>query len=934
MTVYEPLLLQFWGKTPRPGAPDDQFHPAIYHMLDVAFVAEALLRDGAPRLRRALLHAWRGCDPDALVAWLPFLIATHDLGKLSAAFQGQAKREESRRQRERLVAVGVRFNSRKVELYHAEVSALWLHRELQRREPAVTDALLWALRDAMGGHHGRFAEAEMQAIGRRLAASEGGEPRWATWRDQTYRVLREQLVPADGSMLLGTPLAPRPATVALTGFIVWCDWMGSNEHDFPAAPTLSLEAYMAEGRRRAAAALDLHGLRAGRPMQAYPGFGALFPKQPTPRALQALIEALPTDGLEAPSLAVIEAPTGEGKTEAALALARRIAAACGIDEIFFALPTMATGNQMFLRLEAFYQTQYGSAGAVRLTHSQALVVEPDLRKRVALSPDSDSGDRDGRSADAALEWFAGPKKAMLAPFGVGTVDQVELGGLNVRHYPLRLFGLAGKVVVIDEVHAYDAYMSTILDHTLTWLASLGCSVILLSATLPQGRQRALAAAFLHGLGDSTPPAIPADPPYPALSIYRAGAQQRESCAVFRGEQRFTLRVAAQRTADEEAAYLRELVRAGGAVARLCNRVDDAQALYAALIAQGVPANSRVLLHARFPLHERQKRETWIETMVGKATERGASESLIIVGTQVLEQSLDYDVDVMVSDFAPIDLLLQRAGRLHRHSRAGQRPPRHAAPVLEVTLPSDSMDKPDWTRWEAIYAPYILWRSWAVLHAALRDNQREIVLPRDYRPLIEQVYADEPLPPGPYADELARTQMRYIKATNEQEAQARRPLIPEVLRNAPITEHGGYAFIEDEAGEAASWQLAKTRLGDRITLVPIYRVGDELTLDPGGTIRLSPDTPPDLEQLKDLINHAVPVSDRRIIAAYRDERRERKLCWPWPALPAPLRSLHPLLLDRQTQSATIADRTLRLDPELGLVIGKADPHTGFRIEEDL
>src|SRR6266508_5870511 len=95
-------LLQFWGKTPKAGDPPERFHPAIYHMLDVAFVAEALLRDGAPRLRRALLHAWDGCDPEALLAWLPFLIATHDLGKISAAFQGQASNPASAEQRTRL----------------------------------------------------------------------------------------------------------------------------------------------------------------------------------------------------------------------------------------------------------------------------------------------------------------------------------------------------------------------------------------------------------------------------------------------------------------------------------------------------------------------------------------------------------------------------------------------------------------------------------------------------------------------------------------------------------------------------------------------------------------------------------------------------------------------------------------------------------------
>lgn len=183
--------------------------------------------------------------------------------------------------------------------------------------------------------------------------------------------------------------------------------------------------------KRASEALDLHHLRARRSNLTYGGFRSLFADPPRP--LQELIDTLPIDRLRGPLLAVIEAPTGEGKTKAALALACRIAAQSQIDEIFFALPTMATGNQMFLRLEDFYRRHYGAAGAVRLTHSQSIVIEEDLRRRVLFAPDDDQADQGGRSFDAALEWFAGPKKAMLAPFGVGTVDQVELAGLNVRH---------------------------------------------------------------------------------------------------------------------------------------------------------------------------------------------------------------------------------------------------------------------------------------------------------------------------------------------------------------------------------------------------------------------------------------------------------------------------------------------------------------------
>jgi len=927
MKSIDPLLLQFWGKTPRPGTPVTQFHPAIFHMLDVACVAEALLRHGPQRVRQALLHAWRGADPESLIAWLPFLIALHDLGKLSAAFQGQDDA-----QRERLTQAGVRFRSHSLELHHAAISALWIHDHLAQNEPGIAQDLVWIFRDATGGHHGRFVDESMEDLRKKLHHVERGESRWRDWRTQGYVLLRDLLAPEDKPLRsIGTPVAPRPATVALTGLLVWSDWIGSNEHDFPATPGMDIHCYLSLSRQRAQNALTTHYLRASRSRPQYSDFPALF-QAIAPRPLQAVVDRLSDNDLRQPALVVIEAPTGEGKTEAALALARRIAALRGIDEIFFALPTMATGNQMFTRLERFFRTLYGDGGSVRLSHSQAIVVEDDLRRRVTLNADQDRFDREGCSADVMLGWFVGPKKAMLAPFGVGTVDQVELGGLNVRHYPLRLFGLASKVVIIDEVHAYDAYMSVILEHTLAWLATLGCSIILLSATLPRQRHDALARAFLRATAPAAALTLPEELPYPVLSLYHATAQSHHTCGVFRGEQRFILRLRKQSAPEEEARRLLELVRNGGAVARICNRVDDAQAIYRALIASGARDVTCVLLHARFPLHERQRREQRISDLVGKESQRTPEQRIIITGTQVLEQSLDYDVDVMVSDFAPIDLLLQRAGRLHRHSRS--RPDDHREPVLEIVIPYDEQGKPDWRRWRAIYEPYILWRSLATLCDGLTDDTRIVTLPRDYRTLIEAVYSAAPVV-GRYAEEeeVADAKQEYHKTIDAQTAKARSPLTPDAMIRAPIVEHGGRSYIEEETGAEASWQLAKTRLGDRVTLVPVYRVNGELS--PGGTFRIPTDVPPTLEQMKDVINVAVPVSDRAVIAAYRDEHRNRALRWTWSAIPAPLRGLHPLPLDVQTHSITLNRRRLRLDNELGLVIENGDVDmSGDWFEEDL
>src|SRR5579859_1953755 len=182
-------LSQFWGKTPKQGESPERYHPAIHHMLDVACVAEALLRDGPPRLRQALFHAWQGSDADQLICWLPFLIASHDLGKISSAFQGQVQQ-----QRDRLSKLGIVFpKANGPNLYHAEISAVWLHDYLDKREPGINRLLMWTLRDAIGGHHGRFTHDAMTEIRRRLHATERGNAQWLTWRDSAYTLLRDLL---------------------------------------------------------------------------------------------------------------------------------------------------------------------------------------------------------------------------------------------------------------------------------------------------------------------------------------------------------------------------------------------------------------------------------------------------------------------------------------------------------------------------------------------------------------------------------------------------------------------------------------------------------------------------------------------------------------------------------------------------------------------
>jgi CRISPR-associated endonuclease/helicase Cas3 len=252
--------------------------------------------------------------------------------------------------------------------------------------------------------------------------------------------------------------------------------------------------------------------------------------------------------------------------------------------------------------------------------------------------------------------------------------------------------------------------------------------------------------------------------------------------------------------------------------------------------------------------------------------------------------------------------------------------------LEATLPYGADGFPEWKRWAPIYEPYILWQTWQVLGAAGAGHIQEVVLPGDYRKLIEQVYCETPpLQTTAFAMQVTKAYQKYLHSQQHQEAQGRRPLTPDVISRDAITEDGGHAFGEEESG-TTSQMLAKTRLGDRVTVVPVYWIEGNLCLDTGATIQISVDIAPDLETQAMLLRHAVPISDRRVIGAYRDERREKRLKWPWPKVSGLLRSLHPLPLDQQHHTE-ISGCDLRLDSDVGLVLTKANSSNTWLFDEE-
>lgn len=883
-------LLRLWGKTVRGSEDMDLFHPALYHMLDVGHVAQALLDDPASPRWRTILSRALGSDPQGLKDWLPWLIAMHDVGKISAAFQ-----ENNPLQRLRLSEEGFNLGSQpwKNHPYHAQTSALFIQDGLDN--PVLPESLRQVWQEAIAAHHGEFSGREALRETRRLLRNE--PPEWDKLRRLTSNRLHDALVKAEPTSW-PTPGHLSAAIMALAGFLVICDWIGSDEKYFAPQPETPWNDYLLESKRRAQQAVERAGFTQKVFSLVSPSFSALFPRLTDPRPLQLAIQDIPERLLAGPCLAILEAPTGEGKTEAALALAHRLAAASRTHELYYALPTMATSNQMYLRVQRFLSENLGLAERVKLVHGQSALIEGDLLIQTLSN---------GAEPSAALDWFGADKrKAMLMPFGVGTVDQAELAALNVRFTALRLAGLAGKVVIFDEVHAYDTYMTTIIEQLLKWLAALGSSVILLSATLPLAQRRRLAAAYAPHVSEQAPQA------YPSLWVVSAAGEHQAAPPASQPERRIALDVETLKLGDQDAEakarWLLEQVAQGGCACWIANTVERAQNIFAAVDQLADASIERMLLHAGFPLDDRLKLEDQLVQRYGPQGQR--PERGIVVGTQVLEQSLDLDFDLLVSDLAPIDYLLQRAGRMHRH--VGRvRPARHQAPRLWINLPSDVEGRPGLKSDRLIYAEYILSQTFQAL-----QDRSQIVLPGDYRLLIEQVYRAEPPAPG---SPLRAAWEQLVKQNEADRGQAVQRLLPDP---DPTDSFCGAAarLVFDEDENRSGWIVAQTRLGEEsITIIPCERQEGRAWLWPDG-LELDLQHPAPFETQKQILRRSLRVSRKTVVRALRENPPELTPLFKESAL---LKECVPLWLTQGQTRLTAGKKTciIQMDSKLGLVIKK-------------
>ncbi len=596
---------------------------------------------------------------------------------------------------------------------HGTLSAVILKRWLQDKGASRMQASQLAA--VIGGHHGDWISAT------EMKYAHGGQEKWQALQNEICAELEELLGICDFSSLPKASLDFNTFAAFLSGFVSVCDWIGSDSDFFQfEEQLLDLETYYQRSLAQAQTALTEKGWGRWQADGSAPAFETVFPF--APNDLQSAgIETL-GDLPAPPRLILVEYPTGGGKTELALHIADQLLNRFGLRGTYFAMPTQATSNQMFDRVADYLTERYKNENInLQLIHGAAAQQLQQIKAR----PERD-GDESGLNAEA---WFQNRKRALLAPYGVGTIDQAMLSALQVKHHFVRQFGLSHKIVVFDEIHSYGTYMNVIIERLLRWLQALQTPLILLSATLSRQNRADILRAV--GAGDAAEDALAM--PYPRLTVV-AHDGHAQAYALPRPAPR---RVKIERIDADDSSLLDALLpryEKGGCIAVVCNTVNESIKLARCLReTEGIAAADVWLFHARFPPALRAEIEQDVLNTFGKGGER--PERAILVATQIIEQSLDLDFDLMVSRTAPIDLLIQRVGRLHRHPRS-RRPAHLAEPTL--LLRRSEMDAggiPDFGVDELIYERLFLLKTWLKLR-----EMTALTTPADVDALIDFVYS--------------------------------------------------------------------------------------------------------------------------------------------------------------------------------------------------
>ncbi|HOP48597.1 MAG TPA: CRISPR-associated helicase Cas3' [Desulfobacteraceae bacterium] len=819
MTEY-PSYFRYWGKTEKDtGA----YHLLPYHCLDVAAVGWFLLAPEKPLSERLakqikVSNSW-------LRDWFVFCLCLHDIGKFATAFQSLVPDlspllilSNTR------MPYSERHDSLGFALWQDVLSTDWLQdNELnlnnQRSDLSKLLRNIDPWMEVVTGHHGE--PPKRIPIRRQNFFTIADEHAACNFlKDVTVLFLKD----FDKSILADKILKNHFKLISwiLAGIVVLADWLGSGRKpESYCHHEILLNEYWQDYALPFAEQVITKADFSHSSITSFAGTRYLFPFITSLTPLQDWAEKQQLG--QTNQLFILEDVTGAGKTEAAMVIAHRLMESGLADGIYVALPTMATANSMYERLGKAYRKLFkdGVQPSLVLAHGARHLYE-GFRQSVGLPEKAPAKqryeDNEESTESYCSAWLADSrKKALLAEIGVGTLDQALLAVLPARHQSLRLLGLANKILIVDEVHSYDPYMNQLLQTLIKAHARQGGSVILLSATLPRHMREKYVRSFCEGI-DVDMPTLDEMPGYP-LATHVPSFDQQETTLATRSEIERMIKVTFIEDFSDVLKVIQETVERGQCACWVRNTVKDARTAYSMLSNQRWIDKSKLMLfHSRFTMVDRQRIEAETLELFDKNSTAKKRHGQVLIATQVVEQSLDLDFDVMITDLAPIDLLIQRAGRLHRHTRDSIGNPLKGKGDMEQRgeaylyvfgpMPTETPAE-DWLKsklpgTQAVYQH--VGQLWLTQQQVCRSGS--ICIPSDARTLIEGVYGEK-------GQELIPDSLLGLSWNAEGEAGSRRGM---ARLNALKLEKG---YTRSSAEDSGGWDKETripTRLGiDTVTV---------------------------------------------------------------------------------------------------------------------
>ena len=741
------------------------------HLYEAAVVIKILLTNSVFANLLPDLAEWLGLTEEETIRLVQYLAGVHDLGKAHPLFANN----------EHVASAKEFFDAHKelcfpyaVSHYRHERGSAEIVTRIWKRERLFDSDLRSCFADILKLHHqGKKAEK----------AADDAIPQWVEVQDVIEGKIRDRFPPPE--MKFEQVRHMDAACTVMTALLILTDWLASSSPFAMNAEPIPEE----ELTEQALAFLHRIGLDEC-PLIEGARMSELWSwmREDSLRPLQKAVEDTFASNPEMPLLTILEAPMGEGKTEAGIYTAVQMAKYYHKAGLYVALPTAATSNQMQCRVNAFLK-EHGNTQA-RLLHSMAWLEEEGDRD-LEQSKGSDS-------ADDLENWLKPSKRALLSPWAVGTVDQALMAVLHIKYGVLRLLGLCNKVLVIDEVHAYDAYMSDIILRLLEWCWVLRIPVVMLSATLPNEKKLSILQKYDKSLQSRS-----LLDGYPLItSVCEDGRLEQIPVCGSEQHNRVKVNTLICRPADNKSTASSALrtVEDGGCLCLLVNTVKRAQELYAILKEESADCPV-YLFHSRFSAARRAEIESECIRMFGPDHEYRPAKA-ILVATQVVEQSLDLDFDAMITEIAPVDLLLQRIGRLHRH-KTTVRPKLLREPSVTVLVPPDD----DFGASGLIYYDIYLKRT----RELIKDDP-VISIPDDIPALVNRVYSGENQDDGDLKSWMEQQFADEFKAGQAKALELQSP-DPEDFLLPQSTLFGD---------EEDSWVAAKTRLGEdavRLAILP-------------------------------------------------------------------------------------------------------------------